>query len=91
MSGAISIKSVLWVHHRNRRIRNRTSDEEVIKKRRLKIKVKMKENKRRKKNDDDDDDESTIGEEIKVLLKRQIYTLILQVSLHLSLTVFLVI
>ena len=29
------MKSVLWVHHRIRRIRNRTSDEEVIKKRRL--------------------------------------------------------
>ena len=45
MSGAISIKSVLWVYHRNRRIRNRTSDEEVIKKRRFKIK---KENEKEK-------------------------------------------
>ena len=54
MSRAVSLKSVLWVSHRNRQIRNRTSDEEVIKKRRLKIKG---ENEKEMKNENDDDDE----------------------------------
>ena len=35
MSRAVPRKSVLWVRHRIRRIRNRTSDEEVFKKRKL--------------------------------------------------------
>ena len=59
MSGAAFILSVLWVSHRNRRIINRTSDEEVIKKRRFKIKG---ENDRKKEeNGNDEDDESRKG------------------------------
>ena len=44
MSGAIPRKSVLWVCHRIRRIRNQTSDEEVIKKRKLRNQRENKEN-----------------------------------------------
>ena len=44
MSGAIPKRSVLWVHHRIRRIRNKTSDEEVIKKRKLRNQRENEEN-----------------------------------------------
>ena len=40
--------------HKNRQIKNRTSDEKVIEKRRLKIKDEKKE---RKENENDDDDD----------------------------------
>ena len=47
------MKSVLWMCHRIRWIRNRTSDEEVIKKRKIEIKEKRKKKKwRRNANDD---------------------------------------
>ena len=45
------MKSVLWVHHRIRRITNQTSDEEVIKKRKLRNQKENKENG----NEDNDD------------------------------------
>ena len=54
------MKSVLWVSHRIRRIRNRTSDEEVIEKKRLKFKDEKKE---RRENENDDDDEVKRKEE----------------------------
>ena len=63
------MKSMLWVYHRIRRIKNRTSDGKVIKKRRLKIKIKKM--KGRKKNENDDDDESGRKKEVHVLLKWQ--------------------
>ena len=44
MFGAIPKKSVLWVRHRIRRIRNQTSDEEVIKKRKLRNQRENEEN-----------------------------------------------
>ena len=44
LSGAIPKKSVLWVCHRIRRIRNQTSDEEVIKKRKLRNQKENEEN-----------------------------------------------
>ena len=81
------MKFVLWVSHRIRQISNRTLDEEVIEKERLKIKEKMKEKRRRNENDDDDD-ESTKREEMHVILKWQIFILIHWVRLHLSPTVF---
>ena len=46
MSGAVSMKTVLWVHHRNRQIKNRITDEEVIEKIRLRIKDEKKERKK---------------------------------------------
>ena len=44
MSGANPRKSVLWVHHKIRRIRNQTSDEKVIKKRKLRNQRENEEN-----------------------------------------------
>ena len=38
------MKSVLWVYHRIRRIRNQTSDKEVIKKRKLRNQRENEEN-----------------------------------------------
>ena len=52
MSETIPRKSVLWVRHRIRRIRIRTSGEEVIKKRKLKNQRENDEN------ENDDVDES---------------------------------
>ena len=88
MFGAVPRKFELWVNHRIGRIENRTSDEEVIKKRKLRN---QKEN---EENGNDDVDGS--GNEGKIrkcmfILKWQISTLILQVSLHLSPIVFLTI
>ena len=62
------MKSVLWVSHRIRRIRNRTSNEEIIEKKRLKIKVKMKEI-NEEENANDDDDESKKGRKMMVFIK----------------------
>ena len=63
---AIPMKSVLWVRHRIRRIKNRTSDEEVIKKRRLENLRKMKGHE----DDEDDDREMEVKmKEIHALLK----------------------
>ena len=50
MSRAIPKNSVLWVHHRIRRIRNQTSDEKIIKKKKLR-------NKKENGKDDVDDKE----------------------------------
>ena len=84
LSGAIPMKFVLWVHHRIRWIRNRTWDEKVMKKRSWEIKEvkkwkwwcwwigKWKWKWRM----------------CMFILKWQISTLILQVSLHLSPTIF---
>ena len=44
LSGAIPKKSMLWVHHRIRRIKNQTSDGEVIKKRKLRNQRENEEN-----------------------------------------------
>ena len=44
MSRAIPRKSMLWVHNRIRRIRNQTSNEEVIKKRKLRNQIENEEN-----------------------------------------------
>ena len=44
MSGAILKKSMLWVHHRIKRIKIRTSGEEVIKKRKLRNQRENEEN-----------------------------------------------
>ena len=79
---------MLWVRHRIRWIRNQTSDEEVIKKRKLRNQRENEEN--------ENDDVDGSGNEGKIrkcmfILKWQISTLILQVSLHSSPTVFLVI
>ena len=66
MSRAISKKSGLWVHHRIRRIKNQTLDEEIIKKRRLGNQRKIKGNE----DDDDDDREMEVKvKEIHALLK----------------------
>ena len=48
LSETISMKSVLWVYHRIIWIRNRTSNEEEIKKRKIEIKEKRKKKKWRK-------------------------------------------
>ena len=75
MFEAFFLKSALWVHHRNRQIKNRTSDEEVIKKRRLKIKG---ENEKEMKNENDDDDEvKRNGRKCMLILKWKISTLVL--------------
>ena len=89
LSGAIPRKSVLWVRHRIRRIRNRTSDEEVIKKRKLRNQRENEEKWRR--NENDEDGESGKWRKCMFILKWKISTLILHLSLHLSPTVFLVI
>ena len=88
LSGVISRKSVLWVRHRIRRIRNQTSDEEVIKKRKLRNQRENEEN-----GNDDVDGSRNEGKIRKCMfiLNWQIFTLILQVSLHSSPTVFLAI
>ena len=81
MFGAIPRKSVLCVRHRIRRIRNYKSDEEVIKKRKLKNQRENEEN-----GNDDVDGSENKGKIRKCMfiLKWQIFTLILQVSLHSS-------
>ena len=76
------------VRHKIRWIRNQTSDEEVIKKRKLRNQRENEEN--------ENDDVDGSGNERKIrkcmfILKWQISTLILQVSLHSSPTVFLAI
>ena len=79
---------MLWVRHRIRRIRNQTSDEEVIKKRKLRNQTENEEN------GNDDVDGSGNKEKIRkcmFILKWQMSTLILQVSLHSNPTVFLAI
>ena len=73
MSRAVPKKSVLWVRHRIRWIRNRTSDEEVIKKRRLRN---QRENKRKENEDDRDDDREM---EVKV---KEMYVFIKVTNIH---------
>ena len=54
---------MLWVHHRIRRIRNQTSDEKVIKKRKLRNQRENEENK------DDDQEMEEKMKEIHVFIK----------------------
>ena len=82
------MKSTVGVHYRIRRIRNQTSDKEVIKKRKLRN---QRENEENRNNDVDGSKNKGKIRKCMFILKWQISTLILQVSLHSSTIVFLAI